>query len=354
MNAGATEAAPRWRAWIGALVLVEGLIAWSLDRWRFGLSWGFPQIEIQRLVLALWTLVGLHLLVAALERRPPPAWRHSLLWVLSLAALELALRSGVAAALPVLRPAAAQAVLNARQAQWIGLLVGAALALLQYGLPALGLQAWRLWRLRERAQHLAQAARLERLQTQLHPHFLFNALNSVRGLIFEDPPRAAAMLTELSQLLRASLEAGPSTQTLRTEWALCQRYLALEGLRLEQRLQLQCELPEALLDQTLPRLALLGLVENAIKHGIGARAEGGLLYVQARAQTTGWCLTVHNPCAAQSRPGLGSGLRQLREQLQALYGPAAQLHTQRRPGPFFEATLHLPLAPAAADETADR
>lgn len=189
---------------------------------------------------------------------------------------------------------------------------------------------WHAFRQRRRLQQQVRQARLDQLTRQLNPHFLFNAFNTIRGTIFEDPQRAADLVTQLSELFRFHLsQAERSTQTLEEEWRLAQRYLAIEQARLEQRLRVKVDLDPVCLSRSLPSLALLLLVENAIKHGIAPRPEGGELIIRARPQAEHWWLEVVNPlCPDAQVDGTRTGLANLRERLQLGYGEAAQLEVQ--------------------------
>ncbi|MBE5316968.1 MAG: histidine kinase [Xanthomonadales bacterium] len=189
---------------------------------------------------------------------------------------------------------------------------------------------WHAFRQRRRLQQQVRQARLDQLTRQLNPHFLFNAFNTIRGTIFEDPQRAADLVTQLSELFRFHLsQAERSTQTLEEEWRLAQRYLAIEQARLEQRLRVNLDLDPICMSRSLPSLALLLLVENAIKHGIAPRPEGGELLIRARPQADHWWLEVVNPLSSDAHAdGTRTGLANLRERLQLGYGDAARLELQ--------------------------
>lgn len=172
-----------------------------------------------------------------------------------------------------------------------------------------------------------QQARLAQLTHQLNPHFLFNAFNTIRGTIFENPQRAADLITELSELFRFHLsQSERSTQTLEEEWRLAQRYLAIEQARLEQRLQVKLELDSDCMTQPVPSLALLGLIENAIKHGIAPNPTGGLLTIRARPRGPQWLLEVCNDRGPSTdQHGTGTGLANLRERLQLGFADQADM-----------------------------
>lgn len=187
--------------------------------------------------------------------------------------------------------------------------------------------AWQNWQHRKALQQQMQQAQLQQLTNQLSPHFLFNAFNSIRALIFEDQHKAADTVTRLSELFRFHLQAHlqPSA-TLEQEWQLCEQYLAIEQVRLEQRLQFSYDIDAGLWQQKLPTLSLLTLVENAIKHGIAPNSGNGLLHITASALPHGWQLQVSNSVQnTTQQAGTGIGLSNLRHRLKLMYADNANL-----------------------------
>ncbi len=190
-------------------------------------------------------------------------------------------------------------------------------------------------RTRRRLQEQLREAQLQQLTLQLNPHFLFNAFNTIRGSIFEDPQRAADLVTQLAELFRFHLSTSARlSQSLAEEWRLCQQYLAIEQARLDERLRVEVDLQPACLAHALPCLALLGLIENAIKHGIAPDPRGGTLVISAAEVegSEGWQLKVGNSVASgpQARPeGARMGLVNLRERLRLSYGERARLDVLR-------------------------
>jgi heme exporter protein D len=195
---------------------------------------------------------------------------------------------------------------------------------------------WQAMQQRRKLLQQVQQARLAQLTHQLNPHFLFNAFNTIRGTIFENPQRAADLITELSELFRFHLsQSERSTQTLEEEWRLAQRYLAIEQARLEQRLRVKVDLAPECMHQPVPSLALLGLIENAIKHGIAPSAAGGELAIRARARGPQWLLEVCNdvgPNGAGDGNGTGTGLANLRERLELGFSDQAQMEIDKVDG----------------------
>ena len=165
---------------------------------------------------------------------------------------------------------------------------------------------------------LAQEAELKALRAQLNPHFLFNSLNSISALTTMDSKRAREMCLLLSDFLRKSLGLGERRQVaLREELDLVRAYLSIEQIRFGERLKVDWDIAPEAEGALVPTLLLQPLVENAIKHGISALAEGGELRLQAAVQQGIVTFTVDNPANpdAPLKPGLGLGLRQVRQRL---------------------------------------
>lgn len=181
---------------------------------------------------------------------------------------------------------------------------------------------------RERQQSLAlaNASELRALRAQLNPHFLFNALNTVRALIDEDPTRAQEAVTRLSTLLRYTLAASENARVpLERELEVVGDYLALESLRFEDRLRTTLDVPPECQGVQVPVMVLQTLVENAVKHGIARRIDGGVITVTAR-KTEGsliLCVTNPSPRTAAKSDGTNVGVGNTTERLRLLYGDAA-------------------------------
>lgn len=170
-------------------------------------------------------------------------------------------------------------------------------------------------------------ARIQALQSRIRPHFLFNSMNIIASLIAVDPDMAEQVVDDLSQLFRASLKESGEQVTLGEELELCRRYAHIEQLRLGDRLTLDWQIDEALLQQPLPLLTLQPLLENAIYHGIQPRVEGGCVQVVLRREQDRIVLSVSNPAASEQSHHQGNrmALTNVRHRLEALYGKAATL-----------------------------
>lgn len=205
---------------------------------------------------------------------------------------------------------------------------------------------------RWRLEAIAREAELRALQAQVNPHFLFNSLNTVRALIADDPSRARDAVTELSALLRYALGAGKrETVPLRDEIATVRRYLALEGLRFEDRLRAEVRADPDALAAPVPPMVVQTLVENGIKHGIGQTPEGGTLRVEARAEAGSVRVIVESPGVLDedAEPESGVGLANAAERLRRLCGDRAALVVRQSDARTVRAEVLVPLAPVPTD-----
>lgn len=197
-------------------------------------------------------------------------------------------------------------------------------------------------------EQLAQA-QLSALRRQIEPHFLFNALNSIAGLIRENKTsEAIAMLVSLSDFLRHTLsESNRQEVPLSEELEFVKQYLAAQKARFAERLQLSVDVPRDLQDAAIPNLILQPLVENAIKHGIAKRKDGGSVRIAARSQDNQLCISVSND-GPSFEPGwetrsTGVGVANVRARLRALYGDAASFVMNAQGVGGVEVAITLPL-----------
>ena len=211
------------------------------------------------------------------------------------------------------------------------ILVGGINQSILYWLWGLPYVFWHTLVSKKQFQRQMREAQLQQLTNQLNPHFLFNSLNSIRALIFEDQEKAAHTLTQLSELFRVYLHANlKPVSTLEDEWAIAKRYVEIEQVRLEQRLQVETYFDPSLWQQHLPTLCLLTLIENAIKHGISPNSQAGIIQIISRRTQAGrWQVCVNNSLAAESNAvSTHTGLANLQQRLQLL-SPLHQLRYQK-------------------------
>lgn len=177
-------------------------------------------------------------------------------------------------------------------------------------------------------------AQLRTLRGQVNPHFLFNSLNSLRGLIVEDPARAADMVTSLADLLRYSLAADRAdTVTLAEELDVIDQYVAVERVRFDDRLAVERSIDPAALAARVPPMLIQTLVENAVKHGISELPQGGIVRVEARATNGMVTIVVANTGRLRDETkDSGLGLRNAAERLRLLYGSVASLTLREHDG----------------------
>lgn len=194
----------------------------------------------------------------------------------------------------------------------------------------------------EREKSMVQAS-LVALQAKMRPHFLFNTMNSIASLITIDADKAEKMVEDLAMLLRASLRDNEAESTLAKEWALCERYLAIEQQRLGERLRWQCDFSQVDLQTVVPTFSLQPLIENAIYHGIQPYKEVGYINIEAWQQGGRFHLRVSNSKSSNAMPKTTQGNRlaisNIRLRLVKLYGDSAKLELLDHKS-HFEAYMH--------------
>jgi signal transduction histidine kinase len=200
----------------------------------------------------------------------------------------------------------------------------------------------------ETIERQAAQARFALLQAQIEPHFLFNTLANLHALIGAEPARAQTMLSHLNDFLRASLLAARKDRnSLAEEFALLRDYLELLSIRMGARLAFRLDLPQELAQSQVPPMLLQPLVENAVKHGLEPKVEGGEVTVVARRN--GDCIELQVAdtglgFAAAATSGTNVGLAHLRERLAAIYGATASLGIAENAQGGVSVTLNLPLS----------
>lgn len=187
---------------------------------------------------------------------------------------------------------------------------------------------------------------IKTLRSNLQPHFIFNALNSIRALIDENPEKAREAITQISNILRNSISKQQATDTLENELSLIEDYLALEKIRFEDRLQCSKSIAAESLQVQVPTMMLQTLVENAIKHGISRREDGGEIKIISKIVGQHLQLEVINTGEIDTETmhpeSLGFGVHATNRRLQYIYGNEASL-TLSSESEFVRATIILPI-----------
>jgi len=231
------------------------------------------------------------------------------------------------------------------------------------GIPLKIWNAIRIERKLEEQERLLLVARLDALQRQINPHFLFNTLNSIASLVRFKPELAREMIVKLANILRALLKERDDAFVLfGEELAFTDDYLAIEVVRFGEKLCVVKEIGPETLGIVMPAMLLQPLIENGIKHGLEPRISGGTITLRSRLQEETLVLEVEDdgvgmapesnlpsPLSGLVRPGTGIGMKNVRERLEVLYGNAAQMEVVSRPGRGTRITLTLPVLQDAAD-----
>jgi two-component system sensor histidine kinase AlgZ len=184
----------------------------------------------------------------------------------------------------------------------------------------------------ERAKKIALEARLSSLESRIHPHFLFNTLNSISALIHVNPGHAERIVGKLAALLRGSLN---STQKglipLESELSIVCDYLEIEKARFGERLQYSLDVCAGAGDVLVPPFSVQSIVENSIKHGIGPQEDGGRIEIAAQFKADGLCVAVRDTGPGFDLSGVnpGYGLDNVISRLETLFGSAARLEVER-------------------------
>ncbi len=183
------------------------------------------------------------------------------------------------------------------------------------------------------------------LRAQLNPHFMFNSLNSIRALILEDPSKAQASLTQLSNLLRNSLLSDrKKTVSLLEELKTVQDYLSLEKIRYEERLEIQTHINPDTLGIQVPPMMVQTLVENAVKHGISKPLKGGFISIDAHLERNFLNLIIRNTGILEKEIRTeGVGLLNTTQRLSLIYGQDASFQIHQETAEVVRAQLRLPI-----------
>jgi LytS/YehU family sensor histidine kinase len=204
-------------------------------------------------------------------------------------------------------------------------------------------------------ESLIKELQLKTIKSQMNPHFIFNALNSIRALVDEDPQRARQAITELSNILRSSIQADQSEVTsLEKELNIVKDYLALEYIRFADRLVVEYAIDPETLSNQIPPMMLQTLVENAIKHGISKEKNGGLVRIISDNRGNRHVLIVENTGIIQHNvlpvknmvipdSSGGFGIDSTQHRLQLMYGEKASFQIKNAATNLVRAEIALPV-----------
>ncbi|MEG9431810.1 sensor histidine kinase [Terriglobus sp. ADX1] len=239
---------------------------------------------------------------------------------------------------------------------WLLQLAIAAAAPVIVGIP---LKIWNAIRIEDKLEQQARLlleARLDALQRQINPHFLFNTLNSIGSLIRLEPELAREMIVRLANILRILLKKREAFVPFRDELAFTDDYLAIEVVRFGEKLRVVKEIAPDTLDLVVPSMLLQPLIENSIKHGLEPRISGGTVTLRSRIRGERLLLEVEDdgvgiaperdvamPVSGLRRAGNGIGMKNVRERMEVLYGSDAVLEMESRPGRGTRITLEMPV-----------
>ena len=245
---------------------------------------------------------------------------------------------------------------------WVELLI-CATAPIVVGIPLKIWNAIRVERKLEEQGRLLLEARLDALQRQINPHFLFNTLNSITSLVRSQPELAREMVVKLANILRVLLKDREAFLPLREELQFTDDYPDIEVVRFGSKLNVVKEIAEDTLDIVVPGMLLQPLIENSIKHGLEPRISGGTVTLRSRITEEGRLMVEveddgvgmapeHENASLVSgivRPGTGIGVRNVRERMEVLYGSLATVEINSRPGRGTKVTLLMPILDAGAE-----
>ncbi|HZP04811.1 MAG TPA: histidine kinase [Terracidiphilus sp.] len=219
----------------------------------------------------------------------------------------------------------------------------------------IALKVWNALRLEislEEQKRLVLEARLDALQRQINPHFLFNTLNSIAALVRSKPELAREMTVKLANILRALLNDHDTFVPLRQELSFTDDYLDIEVVRFgTEKLKVEKEIDPRTLDVLVPGILLQPLIENSIKHGLEPRIHGGTVTLRSRLQGGRVLIEVaddgvgmgNRPASALRRTGAGIGMKNVQERLEVLYGDQAHFSVVSNPGRGTRVSIEIPV-----------
>ena len=243
---------------------------------------------------------------------------------------------------------------------WVELLI-CANAPIVVGIPLKIWNAIRVEKKLEEQGRLLLEARLDALQRQINPHFLFNTLNSITSLVRVQPELAREMIVKLANILRVLLKDREAFVPLSEELAFTDDYLDIEVVRFGEKLRVVKEIAPETLDIVVPGMLLQPLIENSIKHGLEPRISGGTVTLRSRISDDGM-LTIeveddgvgipveHDDTSPMKGPGSGTGIgmRNVRERMEVQYGNLGSVEINSRPGRGTKVILRMPVLEAGA------
>jgi two-component system LytT family sensor kinase len=211
-------------------------------------------------------------------------------------------------------------------------------------------------KLKEQEKFLLEA-RMEALQRQIHPHFLFNTLNSIASLVRFRPELAREMIVKLANILRVLLRERDAFVPLSEELSFTDDYLDIEVVRFGEKLHVVKDIDPATLDLMIPSMVLQPLIENSIKHGLEPRISGGTITLRSRAKDGRLLVQIEDDGVGMRtdlesespRRGTGIGLKNVRERLHVLFGDDAGLEVVSRPGRGTKVTVEVPQTTTLVD-----
>lgn len=244
---------------------------------------------------------------------------------------------------------------------WVQLLI-CANAPIVVGIPLKIWNAIRVERTLEEQGRLLLEARLDALQRQINPHFLFNTLNSITSLVRVKPELAREMIVKLANILRVLLKEREAFVPLRDELAFTDDYLDIEVVRFGEKLKVVKEIAPDTLDVVVPGMLLQPLIENSIKHGLEPRISGGTVTIRSRisdskmlvveVEDDGVGIPVERDDSSPLKgpgSGTGIGMRNVRERMEVQYGTLGSVEINSRPGRGTKVTLRMPILGADAE-----
>jgi two-component system, LytTR family, sensor kinase len=245
---------------------------------------------------------------------------------------------------------------------WVELAICAS-APVVVGIPLKIWNAIRIEKKLEEQGRLLLEARLDALQRQINPHFLFNTLNTITSLVRSQPELAREMIVKLANILRVLLKNREAFVPFSEELAFTDDYLDIEVVRFGSKLQVVKEIAPETLNIVVPGMLLQPLIENSIKHGLEPRISGGKVTLRSRITEEGRLMVEveddgvgmaperNDPSAVSGlvRPGTGIGMRNVRDRMTVLYGELATVEINSRPGRGTKVTLQMPILESGAE-----